>query len=59
MIETQNLVRKYTHIFSFRKYTTWYQDPLSFTDVSIFFSKILHFLAKAVPLLKAIVWELC
>ena len=46
MIETQNLVRKYTHIFSFRKYTTWYQDPLSFTDVSIFLQKLCIFWQK-------------
>ena len=53
MLETWNLVREYKHIYSFRKYTFWYQGPLNF------FAKNLHFLAKILPLLKAIVWELC
>ena len=35
-----NLVRKYTHIYGFRKYNFWYQDPLNFADVSIFLQKI-------------------
>ena len=36
ILETGNLVHKYTHIFSFRKYTFYCQDPLDFADVSIF-----------------------
>ena len=54
-LETWNLVRKYTHICSFRKYTFYYQDPLNFADVSISFVKSQHILAKIVLLLKAIV----
>ena len=30
MLETWNLVRKYTLICSFKKYNFWYQDPLNF-----------------------------
>ena len=36
MLETWNLVRKYTHICSLRKYTFLYQDSYNFADVSIF-----------------------
>ena len=56
--QTSNLVRKYTHMCSCRKYTFSYQGPLNFADVSIFCKKS-AFLAKIVPLLKAIVRELC
>ena len=49
----------HTHIFSFRKYTLWYQGFLNFADASFFLTKNQRFLAKIVPLLKAIVWELC
>ena len=60
MWEAWNLVRKYTDTCSFRKRTFQYQEPLNFDDVSIFdFAKNQHFLAKIVPLIKAIVWELC
>ena len=52
MLESSNLVRKYIPICSFRKYTFQYLGPHKFADVSIF-------LSKEVPLLKAIVWELC
>ena len=52
MLELSNLVRKYTHIRIFRKYTFQRQGPLNF-------AKTQHFLAKIVPLLKAILWELC
>ena len=55
VLETWNLVRKFTHICSFRKYTFEYQGLLNFAEVSIFFAKNQHFLAKMVPLLKAIV----
>ena len=54
-----NLARKYTFICSFKKYTFQYQGPLNFADVSIFLAKNSIFLAEIVPLLKAIVWELC
>ena len=51
MLETWNLLRTYTRICSFRKYTFQYQNPLNFADE--------YFLAKIVHLLKAIVWKLC
>ena len=57
-LETSNLASKYTHIRNFRKFTFQYQDSLNFADVSIFCKKS-AFLAKIVPLLKAIVWDLC
>ena len=43
MLETWNLVRKYTHIFSFSKYTFQYLDPLNSADVSIFCKKSAFF----------------
>ena len=46
MLETWNFVRKFTRICSFRKYTFQYQGFLNFADVSIFFAKNQHFLAK-------------
>ena len=55
MLETLNVVRKLTHICSFRKYNFEYQDPRNFADVNIFFAKSQHFLARMVFLLKAIV----
>ena len=58
VLETWNLVHKYKHIHGFRRYTFYHQGPLSFADVNIFFRKNLHFLAKIVLLLKAIVWQL-
>ena len=39
MLETWNLVRKYTHICSFRKYTFCYKGPVNFADASIFLQK--------------------
>ena len=39
MPETWILVRKYIHIFSFRKKTFYYRDPFNFADASIFFAK--------------------
>ena len=59
MLETSNLACKYTPIFSFRKYTFQCLAPLNFADVSIFLQKNQRFLSKKVPLLKAIVLELC
>ena len=59
LLETWNSARKYTLISSFRNYTSLYQSPLSFADVIIFLPKLSVFLAKIVPLLKAIVWEQC
>ena len=41
MLETPNLVRKYTHISSFRKYTFQYRGPFNFPNVCIFFKKSL------------------
>ena len=37
MLETWNLVHKYTHIYSFRKKNFWYQGLLNFGNTSIFF----------------------
>ena len=59
MLETLNLACKYTPICSFRKYTFQCLAPLNFADVSIFLQKNQCFLPKKVPLLKAIVLELC
>ena len=36
MLKTSNLIRKYTPICSFRKYTFYCLAPLNFADVSIF-----------------------
>ena len=46
MLENWNLVRKYTHICSFRKFTFNYQAPLNFAFLASF--------AKMVPLLKTV-----
>ena len=46
MLETSNVARKHTHIFSFRKYTFQYQYPLNFANVSIFLQKISDFWPK-------------
>ena len=46
MVEAWNLVRKYTHICSFRKYTFQCQDPLNSADASIFLPKISIFFCK-------------
>ena len=54
MLENSNLVRKYTHLCSFIKYTFPYKRHLNFADVSIFFAKHHRFLAKIVPLPKAL-----
>ena len=59
MLETWNLIRKFTRTCTFRNYTFQYQGPLNFSDISIFFAKNKPFLAKLAPLLKAIVRELC
>ena len=87
MLETWSLVRQFTQICTYRKYTFQYQGPLNFADASIFFATLVpraifknspssysekmrwgrgcffaknqHFLAKMIPLLKEIVWELC
>ena len=39
MLETLNLIRKYTRISSLRKYTFQYQNLLNFADVGIFSAK--------------------
>ena len=36
LLEAWNLVRKYRHIFNFKKYTFQYQGSFNFADVSIF-----------------------
>ena len=46
MLASSNLARKYTHIFSFRKYTFQCLGFLDFADVSIFLQKIIVFCPK-------------
>ena len=46
MLETWNLVRNFTNICSFRKYTFQYQGFLNFVDISIFLAKNQHSFAK-------------
>ena len=58
MLEALNLVREYADICSFRKCTFQYQYPLNFADFRIFCKKTL-FWGETVPLLKAILQELC
>ena len=55
------MVHKYTCICSFTEYAFYYEGTVNFDDVSIFvtFAKKEHFIAKKVPLLKAIVSDLC
>ena len=43
MLETWYLVRKYTLVSSFKKYTFQYQDFLNFDDISNFLQKISKF----------------
>ena len=43
MLETCNLVWKYTHLCSFGILTFKYQDPVHFADVSIFFKNTSFF----------------
>ena len=59
MLETWNLVHKYTHIYSFRKKIFCTKGFLISVMPAFFFVKNQSFLDKVVPLLKAIVWELC
>ena len=53
------MVRKYTHIFSFKNIPFNTKRLLLSLISAFFFSKNQHFLAKEVPSLKALVWELC
>ena len=46
MLETWNLVRMYTRIYAFRKYTFQYQGPLKSPDIYILFQKISIFWQK-------------
>ena len=55
MLETSNLTRKYTYMFSFRKYDFYYQGSLNFADDSIVFEKKSAFFGKNIPLLNIIV----
>ena len=48
MLETWNMVRKYTPIYSFRKYTFWSQGPLNFADVSLFYKNSAFFLKNKI-----------
>ena len=43
MLEISNLARTYIRVYSFRKYTFWYQGLLNFADVSIFCQKLAFF----------------
>ena len=56
MLPIWNLICKYKHVFSFRKYTFQYHDPLNLADQH-FLPKSQHFLAKTVTLFKPIAWE--
>ena len=47
MLETSDLTRKYTPIFSFRKYTFYCLGCLKFADVSIFLQKTRVFVQKS------------
>ena len=47
MLETSNLARKHTPIFTFKKYTFQCLGPLKFPDVSIFLQKISVFFQKS------------
>ena len=61
MLETWNLVRKFTHICSFRKYTFQYQALFNFADASILFAKNQHFFGKNGTFTQsnsAMVWEI-
>ena len=40
MLQTSNLMRKYKHIYGFKKYTFQQQNPLNIADVSIFLQTI-------------------
>ena len=46
MLETSNLARKYTPIFSFRKYAFQCLGLVNFADISIFLQKISVFSSK-------------
>ena len=60
MLETSNLARKYTHIYVVSENMPFSTDAVfNFADASIFLQKNQLFLAKIVPLPKAIVSELC
>ena len=43
MLDIQNLVCKYKHVWSFRKQTLQLQDPLNYENVRITFVKSHHF----------------
>ena len=58
MLETSNLARKYTQLCSLEN-IPFSTKALLIAGVSIFFANNQHFLAKIVPLLEAIMWELC
>ena len=47
VLETSNLTRKYTPIFSFRKYNCLCLGLLNFADVIIFLQKIAFFVQKS------------
>ena len=46
MLQTSNLMRKYKHIYGFKKYTFQQQNPLNIADVSIFLQTISIFYKK-------------
>ena len=59
MLETSNLTRKYTHTYLVSETIPFSIKPLLIFLMSAFFCKKSAFLAKIVPLPKAIVWKLC
>ena len=51
MLEIWSLVRRYIHIYNFRKFSFYYQSSLNFVDISIFLQKIsIYFYSKVVEL---------
>ena len=57
MLETWKLVRKYTHVCSFRNYSSHYQGLINFdfnADISIFCQRLI-FLSNIVLLIKSMV----
>ena len=50
-LEIWSLVRRYIHIYNFRKFSFYYQSSLNFVDISIFLQKIsIYFYSKVLEL---------
>ena len=59
MLESWNLARKYTHPYVVSENIPYSTKVFLILLMPAFFSKNQRFLAKIVPLHKAIVWQLC